>query len=330
MKASIFYKAFLEMHLIGFDVTKNIVLSLIRNGYGSGANDYQLRFSEYSGTRSNEITFSITSSAITNVGGVNRINATSDDGNHKIDAIIDYSAMPANCSTALPSSNNFKVAPWCFGKGMTDLQEDVNDLQEDVNDLQEDVNDLQNNAVTDSDITIERVSNNLANPQNIQNGKLISDGGGIAVNASWDMIGIPVTPGQTITFGGFFLGRSGYYAFYNENTLVSYNGFNDPDGRTNPVTVIVPSSASILYIDIKSGSSPVNPYSSLMVNSGATLMDYDAYEEAITKINGTKVVGAGADFSTLIEDLPLSADGSGIATGYAYINSSTGVVIVKQ
>ena len=50
--------------------------------------------------------------------------------------------------------------------------------------------------------------------------------------------------------------------------------------------------------------------------------------KAITDLNGNPIAG-GASLSGLVVDLPTSADGSGIQTGFAYIESTTGNVKIK-
>ena len=201
-------------------------------------------------------------------------------------------------------------------------------------------------ALSESDLTL-APGKNIADPANIQVGKAVVDGGGIQTGADWDLISIPVTPGQKITFGGFYLGRGGYWAFYNGSTLISSYYYADPNGTQNPVTVTVPEGANILYFDIKTGRSPADPYDNLMANLGESLLPYEPYKEFITKINGIEISGAdtkaderieeledevdalSAGFPTLLADLPVSADGSGLNIGDAYINSSTGVITVK-
>lgn len=203
-------------------------------------------------------------------------------------------------------------------------------IQENVNTLSEALQTLTGIAVTDGDLGLTIVSKNIANPANIQVGKLIDNAGNIGSNASWDMIMIPVTPGQIITFGGFYLGRGGYYGFYNNDEKVSFSGFQDPKGTANPTTLTIPDGVNRLYIDIKSGSSPANPYQYLRANVGSVLASYDEFEQRISTINGIKLVG-GADTSgleTLIADLPVS-DGADILSGYAYIETSTRNVKVK-
>lgn len=184
----------------------------------------------------------------------------------------------------------------------------------------------------ESDITIEVVSDNIADPSGIIDGKLVADGGAISNSASWSMYALPVSPGDVITFAGFHLGRNGYYAFYNGATLVSFGAYVDPNGVVSPYTVTVPSGANLLYFDIKSGNSPSNPYAFLQINEGNELLPYDVFRKAVTKILGEDLISSGStgELSDIIADLPLSADGADIEIGYAYINSSTGAVIVKQ
>ncbi len=212
---------------------------------------------------------------------------------------------------------------------------------------------LENTSLKSTDLTVAAVSANLANPSDIVDGKYVNSSGGFNTNADWAMIGIPVTPGDTLTFGGFYLGRAGYYAFYNGTTLVESHYMADPNGTQSPVTVTVPAGTTLLYFNIKTDSSPENPYQYLMINEGVTLKPYEPYKMAVTEIDGIPVAGGVSvdvetrlseleddveDINTtlsdgianIIADLPLSADGAGISTGYAYINSTTGVVTVKM
>ena len=100
-------------------------------------------------------------------------------------------------------------------------------------------------------------------------------------------------------------------------------------------------------------------YDKLMVNYGATMLPYDQFEQKISEINGIEISGADEtleprvdaledtvsqqgdtlialnsrvdaleDFD-IVEDLPVS-DGTDISVGYAYIDSTTGVVKVKM
>lgn len=191
---------------------------------------------------------------------------------------------------------------------------------------------LQVSMLKDSDLSVEPLNANLANPANIVTNKLVADTGNILPSNGWDIIGVEVQEGQKYTFGGFYLGRNGYYAFYNANNEnVSSDIFADPNGRTSPKTVTAPAGATILYIDIKTPLSPANPYEELTVNAGETLLAYEPYSEAIFKIKGIPLAGGdGTDGSVggIIVDLPVS-DGTNILAGNAYIETSTGNVKVK-
>lgn len=188
-------------------------------------------------------------------------------------------------------------------------------------------------TITKNDFGYTVVSNNLADKRKITDALVASDGTVVPSQGGvWQMIEIPVVPGQVYTFGGFYLGRTGYAAFYNGNTKISYLQFPDPNGIEHPYTLTAPQNATTLYIDIKSGSSPSNPYQYLQVNKGATLLDYDDFEQKISSIDGDELIGGGGgtseDLNTIIVDLPVS-DGSDIQSGYAYIETSTRNVKVK-
>lgn len=311
--ASKILNAFLTLELSGFDTTLNYVISLFRYHYTENNSSEIIISSLSNGIRTEVAVFNVTSN-INNLGGVNHISVLSTDATKKMVATIDYSNVPDGVSTRMSESNNFIIASHC----------------------------LKGEPIFESDLTIERISNNLANPANIVDGRLITSNGVIANNASWALISIPVTPGQTITFGGFYLGRTGYYAFYNGNTLVSTNIYDDPDGGV-AATIVVPAGANFLYFDIKSGNSPASPYTYVQANLGDSLLTYDEYKEAITKIKNTELAGSGggdiSQLETRVEalesgvagvllDLPVS-DGSGISTGYAYIDSVNGNVKIK-
>lgn len=202
-------------------------------------------------------------------------------------------------------------------------------------------------AIKESDLGFEVISQNIADPVNITNGSSIDSSGRILTNPSYvdkyQIQTIPVTPGQKITFGGFDLGRSGYCAFYNDDTLVSYYQFSQDEGISG-YTVTVPSGANLLHFNIQMNGVPSSLV--VMANYGATLLPYVPFEKGIETIKGYKLAFDdvpedieerldaieetldGLD-NRIMLDLPLSADGSGIEQGYGYINSTTGVVTIK-
>lgn len=209
------------------------------------------------------------------------------------------------------------------------------DVGKAVEDLYGKINEVREESVQDSDIEIDIISDNIFNSDNLHRDALVGNDGDISSAQDWQYALINVEPGQTITFGRFSLGRSGYYAFYNGEpslgTLVSVSTFDDPDGGV-AATVIVPNGAKYLCIDIVSpatigGESPL-----FTANYGTILKPYDEYSEAITKINSVKLAGVeseGTKLSSLVVDLPVS-DGTNIESGYAYIDSVNRTVKVKE
>lgn len=196
-------------------------------------------------------------------------------------------------------------------------------------------------SLKQSDLTTEIVSNNIANKNNIGAGLVDNHGtvlfAPISPSDTWRVLKVNLSAsdeGKKITFGGFYLGRNGYAAFYNGDTLVgSVITFNDPDGSQTPTTVTVPSGCDRLYIDIMSGNSPYSldaNYTYLMVNFGDALLSYDQFKEEVSQIKGYDIMGSGDGESVvdIIADLPVS-DGANIQSGYAYIDSTSRCVKVK-
>ena len=266
--------------------------------------------------------------------GVNKVTWTS--GDKSVTAIIDYSFIPndVDVNLVLPS---YVFKQECF---------------ESFDELTTQVNTIQENALFKQMLGMSVVSNNLANPAAIQDGKFVSDAGGIGTDENWALISVPVEEGNKYTFGGFYLGRGGYYRFQDANgEKVSNGSYSDPNGTQIPCTITAPTGAVALLFDIKTGSSPENPYTYLTVNLGETLLPYDEYKTAITSIDGKDVAGGATaamenrisaleddvtdlqdellnGIETIIADLPVS-DGTDVSIGYAYIDLYTNVVKVK-
>ena len=319
------YRTFRSLRLTGFDKTKRYCLTMLNIGYGS---TYQIRFKELvDGSLSNEVIFNFNATGVV-AGGINRMQATS--GDYGIDALMDFSCIPENSSVNLGTVTNFIVAPECFEPTTTELNSQLTELE--------------GRALTDDDLTISVISDNLANPQNIQVGKAILNDGGIYNRDGWAIISIPVNPGDVITFGGFILGGGvGHCAFYNGTSHLSHDYYSD---NTLPKSVTIPDNCNILYIDIMCPTSPSGAYDNLMVNYGESLLPRDEYAVGLTKIKGYKLAESDTDLEErvdeletkvadiednivdLIADLPVS-DGSDIQVGYAYIDSATSVVKVK-
>lgn len=214
--------------------------------------------------------------------------------------------------------------------------------------LQEELHvaDLSRQALRTSDLTLS-VGSNLADKEKITTG-YVSTGGGLANSDDWKRIAVDVSniaAGTKLTFGGFYLGRTGYWAFYRDGTAstdkISNGSYADPQGSSRPVTVEVPEGAVTLYITIfKEGSSTTpegwtTPYDELTCSRGTTLQPFVPYVKVVTAIKGYALAGTsqgsggsggGGD---IVADLPLAPDGAGIETGYAYIDSITGTVKVK-
>lgn len=196
---------------------------------------------------------------------------------------------------------------------------------------------LPDRFLENSDLGFSSATENIGDKDNIFNGLIDNLGnkiGGInpPVSGDWNMLRLNVQPGQIISFGNFSLGRAGYAAFFNGETLISFFQFAYSNGNFNGnnLGVVVPSGATTMWIDVSSNLSPENPYSQLMVNYGSILLPYVPFAKRISTINGIRLIGdnGGGDLATIIADLPVS-DGSDVSSGYAYIDSSTRNVKVK-
>lgn len=186
---------------------------------------------------------------------------------------------------------------------------------------------------SEMEIEINVISDNIANPNYVIDGKYVNGSGTILSANGWSVIKLPVTVGKRYTFAGFVINRTNNnYAFYNGDTFISHHQYNPNE---NPIytTEATPSGADYLYMTIKSSETGSN-YDNLQVNEGTELKPYDEYKEGVVKIAGYDIAsGAGSgggteDIQSLIADLPVS-DGTNIGIGYAYIDSSTNVVKVK-
>lgn len=212
--------------------------------------------------------------------------------------------------------------------------------------------------VPEVNIVTSIISNNIANPANVWDKTLISSAGKLLTKdeyTNYKAAYIEVSPGDVITVGGNDDGRKTYYALFDVMPTQS----STSSGATTPIdygtvtqqelidgkTITVPNNCHYLFWQLQFNNSPASENVKIQANRGNALLPYDAYQEAITSINGIPLASAvPSDLEERVEeieqqltdipqslmaDLPVSADGSGIATGYAYINSSTGVVTVK-
>lgn len=331
-----FFRSIISIKLNGFNKENPHHLYNLTRNYGS-THKYGIIIREYA-NGSWTIVFNSSKTNVETNGVANGVNVvTWTSGTKSVTATIDYSLITENLDVNLAVPTYIFKAQ-CF---------------EDISSLETQIGTINSTALFKSMLSYSIVSDNIANPANIVDGKFISSAGSVATDANWSLIKIPVSAGQEITFGGFYLGRGGYYRFEDANgDKVSNGSYSDPNGRQTPVTVTVPTNAVLLYFDIKTGSSPSTPYAELMVNIGSTLLPYDQYATAISGIDGENIVGGaskdlenrvedlegevstiqdeiGEGIGMIIADLPVS-DGTGISVGYAYIDSSTGVVKVKM
>lgn len=207
---------------------------------------------------------------------------------------------------------------------------DKNYYIEEIESLHQKDDELDAGKLDASAIKVSIVSNNIFDAQhNLLRDTIVDNVGDIGSADGWQVAKIAVKEGDVITYGRFSLGRSGYVAYYLGNTKVSYWNFNDPEGGVCE-TLTVPSGVDTLYIDIVSPATigAESPY--FTANYGTVLKEWDEYEEAVTDIGGHKIAGSASSQSleSIVIDLPVS-DGTGIDSGYAYIDSTDRTVKVK-
>ena len=130
-------------------------------------------------------------------------------------------------------------------------------------------------------------SSNIANPANIFDGYVSSDGSITAGPSYTDAkcIEVSVQAGQVISFGNFTLDKYGiaYYSFWNGRyggggSVVSSGGLTK--GALNKIeNISVPAGATTLYVTLRQSpsSAPDSAYAKFMCNYGATLLSYVPY-----------------------------------------------------
>lgn len=197
----------------------------------------------------------------------------------------------------------------------------------------ENVSRLDAKAVKKQDVNILRISNNLADPALILNGYYIVSDGRVLQTTGWSVIGIPVKQGEKYTFGGFYLGRTGYYSFYNASinnggsvisgTCVQYG---DPNGTFSVTTSAAPQDG-FLYITIQTSSSPEDAYPKLQINKGETFLPYDEYESAINKMLGYDFYVKDKDLREVYEsEIHRNAKPTNILPNSGYVKYTDGVL----
>lgn len=193
-----------------------------------------------------------------------------------------------------------------------------------------------------TDLTIEP-SLNLAKTEYIVNDKYVNNTGSISSTAGWKYISIPVIAGETYTFGRFTIIDGGYFAFYDASNAYISGTVTAFNNGSLPKTVVAPTGAAFLLIDIKRPDDTGANYAQLTVNVGPTLIDYENPKGAVSHIAGYDIYGTGgggplpddvvvqggnatlADITSdklitgaLIANLPTSP--SGLESGQAYID----------
>ena len=223
--------------------------------------------------------------------------------------------------------------------------------------------------VPEVDIQTGIVSNNIANPANVRDKTLISSSGRVLTKdeyVNYKVAYIEVSPGDIVTVGGNDDNRTTNYALFDVMPTTS----STAGGATIPIdygtitqqelingkTITVPNNCHYLFWPLQYNGSPSSENVKIQANRGNTLLPYDEYQKAIISINGIPIASAvpsdleerveqlesdiedlesdvedlqGQVLSSLIADLPVS-DGTGIQVGYAYIDSTTGVVKIKM
>lgn len=224
-----------------------------------------------------------------------------------------------------------------------------------------------NDVVLDSDIQLGPVSINLFDPSKVLNDTSVTTGGTINTEAAgWATAVIPVVAGKNYTFGGALLGRSSNCSFFNGLTMLNDYPIITETDMEKGKTVNAPVGANILYITIKTSVSPENPYDNFSVNEGDVWMAKDSYKEGVVGIGGNSVgvdsaaraqiqrnlesitrierslegtdegvsldniMGGFSKYTPtfgLIVDLPQSSDGTGIGSGFVYVDSNNNIKI---
>jgi len=135
---------------------------------------------------------------------------------------------------------------------------------------------------------------NLFNTDWIISDMFISSTGAKASGAGWQMIEIPVTPGDKHTFKDILLTGGGYSAYYasNKTSMLQYNG--SFTNISQPKTYTAPAGAAYLYIDIKRPADATSVYAFAQVVIGTVPLDpYEPYGNLIETIRGYRINGTG-------------------------------------
>lgn len=211
-------------------------------------------------------------------------------------------------------------------------------------------------------------TDNLANPEYIFDGYVSSNGtitrGEQYANSK--CIKIPINELGVISFGNYHLDNSdtAYFSFHNSNEEVVGSGSISTNIDVIKQNISIPENAKYLYFTLRQNpsQSPSSSYAYVMCNYGASLKEYVPYKEYVEKIGGYELedyderideieentaicsnftdvddklyykgqpIVSETSISTIVADLPIS-DGTNIESGYAYIDSTSYVIKVKQ
>lgn len=204
------------------------------------------------------------------------------------------------------------------------------------------------NVVTESSLTLQP-SLNLADLSLVVSDLYVNNAGGISSGAGWKHIKIPITPNETYTFGNFTIDSAGYYAFYDASSVLVSGAFGSYQTGTLPKTVVAPSTAAYLLIDLARPTNTLSQYDQTVCNVGSTLIPYEDPRSKVLEILNHPLIGSGGEVpsnvvvqngnatladviadsvttAALIANLPTSP--VGLEVGQAYIDVDTIKVVV--
>lgn len=148
-------------------------------------------------------------------------------------------------------------------------------------------------VIKQSDLTIE-ASDNLFKPEYLVNDYYINNAGSIVAGAGWRLAKVPVSVGQTYTFGNFVIDTAGYGAFYDSSDLyISGSVFTYQTGIL-PRTITAPTNAVSVRITLKRPTNTDDQSAQAMMNVGGVLLPFEDPSDTITKIIGKKLAGSGS------------------------------------
>jgi hypothetical protein len=158
---------------------------------------------------------------------------------------------------------------------------------------------------------------NLYNPADADQrraGKYITSAGAIKTEASWGLVAVPVTAGQTYTLWTNTTRRAGLAFYTADPTDANYLSGSYIGTVTNPQTVTAPAGAAYMIFNLWSNS--IAEPSQVMLNTGSNALEYEAYftpypvlsEQSVNEsASGPKLRLRGAGSTTSYIDTPRGA-----------------------